>query len=255
MVRASELTSLLDSLARDASRKTTVEIWASFEKRLCDTGIRSVHYESGVPQQGSAELCLKTEGEGRPSFGDLISQEFMLAVRDNPEFHDADGFVQHCANSVLPLVYDAEAVEELPENMHGINDLARDFGATGGVIVPLRGFGEATYGNVTYMLDRHSPLAPKALPAAELTALAHILHGSLSGTSADEPHDDFKLTRQEVACLTHVAYGLSTKRLSHCMGISDATANEYIRNACRKLKSPSRAAAVARAVALGLVQV
>ncbi|MEM9343744.1 MAG: LuxR C-terminal-related transcriptional regulator, partial [Pseudomonadota bacterium] len=237
----------------EAYGRDTVDLWSTFEDRMRASGVLSVHYESGVPQAGTAELCLKSEKAERPAFGDLVSQGFMAAVRDNPEFHDADGFVQHCAQSVMPLVYDADAVELLPDRMHGINDLARDFGVTGGVIVPLRGFGEPTFGNVTYIVDRHSPVQPTALPVAELTALAHVLHGVLS-KPAPRPSPKARLTEREIACLTHVAEGLSTKRLSHRIGISDATANEHIRNACRKLDAGSRAGAVARAVALGLIR-
>lgn len=248
-----EFTSTLAYLAQEAYGQKTSDLWATFEERLRACGVLSVHYESGVPQFGAPELCLKSEKEDRPAFGDLVSQGFMTAVRDNPEFHDADGFVQHCATSVLPLVYDANAVDLLPERMIGINDLARDFGVTGGVIVPLRGFGEATFGNVTYIVDRHSPVGPNALPVAELTALAHVLHGILSKPAA-HPSPKVRLTQREVDCLTYVAEGLSTKRLSHRMGISDATANEHIRNACRKLEAGSRAGAVARAMTLGLLR-
>jgi len=248
-----EFTSTLAFLAQEAYGHGAPDVWATFEERLRACGVLSVHYESGVPQFGAPELCLKSERADRLAYGDLVSQGFMTAVRDNPEFHDADGFVQHCATSVLPLVYDTDAIDLLPERMIGINDLARDFGVTGGVIVPLRGFGEPTFGNVTYIVDRHSPVGPHALPVAELTALAHVLHGVLSKPA---PHTSVKvrLTQREVDCLTYVANGLSTKRLSHRIGISDATANEHIRNACLKLEAGSRASAVARAVALGIIR-
>ncbi len=253
-----ELSHMLDALAYRSEDREGRSIWATFERQMEQLGVKSVHYESGVPRTGAAEFCLKSVNAARPAHGDLVCSGFMEAVRDNPEFHDADGFVRHCEASVVPILYDASATDILPKSMLGVNNLARDFGATGGVIVPLRGFGSPTFGNVTYIMDQHSPMQPEAMPVAELTALAHILHGSLEtayGVAVRTSPDDVDLTRQERACLTYVAQGYGTKQLAHVLGISDATANEHIRNACRKLETTTRAGAAARAVALGLIEI
>ena len=237
----------------------TDEVWSAFEAQISPLGMCSIHYESGVPRDGTAEPCLKSETAFGPVFGDLVCRDFMEAIRCDPDFHAADGFVRHCESSVVPLIYDAASCEGLPMPMQRVNDLARDFHVTGGLIVPLRGNGGATFGNVSYMFDRHTAFDVAGIPVAELTALAHLVHGVLT----EAPTQSFeerrfarrrrRLTRQETTCLSWVASGMSTKRLAHRMGISDATANEYIRNACRKLHAATRAEAAAKAVASGII--
>ncbi len=224
---------------------------------LAPLGLRSVHYESGMPGGGKAEPCLKSGLPSGPTFGDLVCRDFMEAVRQHPQFHAADEFVRHCEKSVLPMIFDTDAGGDLSVPMQRVNDLSRDFAVTGGIVVPLHEFADQTFGNVTYILDRHTPNRPHGMPVADLTALAHAIHGALKhidGKPAPGHTVRACLSRQEVACLTWVAAGLSTKRLAHRMGISDATANEYIRNACRKLHATTRAEATAKAVALGLVR-
>ena len=257
MTIGSDFTAALDCLAGTSAGRDAAAIWSEFETLLAPLGLRSVHYERGMPRDGTAEPCLKSGLPNGPVFGDLVCHDFMEAFRRNPEFHAADGFVRHCESSVLPMVYDADSCNDMTAPMRRANDLARDFAVTGGLIVPLRSFRDNTFGNVSYMLDRHTPARPSDLPVAELTALAHVIHGSLTHVDTRPGAKDAPkpaLTRQEVACLSWVAAGLSTKRFAHRMGISDATANEYIRNACRKLHTTTRAEAAVKAVRLGLVK-
>lgn len=257
MVAKPNFSSSLDIVAQHLQRQAPHTIWASFESKICELGISSVHYESGMRFNEKVEVCLKSERTDRSAFGNLVSKGFMRAAKEYPEFHKADSFVRHCAESVLPLVYDAAARSALPENMVGLNELAMDFGATGGLIIPLRGFNDPTFGNFTFIVDKQSPMRPQDLPVADLTAIAHFVHGALSAQTENpvrQPISYSPLSARERDCLSFVAAGLSTKRLSYKMGISDATANEHITNACRKLNARTRAEAAARAVHLGFVQ-
>lgn len=227
-------------------------LWAKFEALLAPFGLCSIQYESGVPRDGSARRCLRSDHPDAQTFGRLICTEFVDILHAEPRYQEADAFFRHCESSLSPLVYDAGAAGDFPKVMQEVNDIARDFTVTGGIVVPLHGFDQSTFGNVTFLVNRASEFTPGDLPLAQLTALAHMLHGVMRQHVPPVAGD---LTRQEITCLTWVAAGLSTKRLSHRMGISDATANEYIRNACKKLGATTRAEAVAKAVAHGFVVV
>jgi DNA-binding CsgD family transcriptional regulator len=62
-----------------------------------------------------------------------------------------------------------------------------------------------------------------------------------------------KLSPREHDCLLSIAGGRSSKRIAKELGLSPYTVDQYVDSAMRKLNATSRAAAVAKAYALGLV--
>lgn len=249
-----EFTRVLDALLTTSTTGSAGDIWAAFERELAALGLRSLHYESGLPRNGKAELCLKSDAPRGPAFGHIISQEFVETTYANAEFHEADGFIRHCEQSVAPIVYDTEACDDFTGPMQRLNNLVRDFDVAGGFIVPLRDFGRPTFGSLVYMFDRHSAVEMLRSQSGDLTALAHTFHGVLSEKlGGGKPKGGTELTPQETTCLGWVATGLTTKELAYRMDIATATANEYIAHACRKLGAATRAEAAAKAVSMGLI--
>ena len=61
------------------------------------------------------------------------------------------------------------------------------------------------------------------------------------------------LTRREIDCLRLVAQGMTDAEIARRLKISQPTAHGYLENAKRKLKAPTRARAIALAVALAIV--
>jgi len=67
---------------------------------------------------------------------------------------------------------------------------------------------------------------------------------------------DFRpLSPREKQCLTWCAAGRMTSEISAIMSISEATVNEYIANAVKKLKASNRAQACSRALLLELIKI
>lgn len=56
------------------------------------------------------------------------------------------------------------------------------------------------------------------------------------------------LTRREVAILRLIATGMTDRQIAATLGISRKTASNHVANLLHKLKVPTRAAAVARAM-------
>lgn len=65
--------------------------------------------------------------------------------------------------------------------------------------------------------------------------------------------DPPRLRPRQGECLYWVSQGKSSVDIGRLLGISPRTVDEHIHNACRSLGVRTRAQAVARAVALGLI--
>ena len=63
-----------------------------------------------------------------------------------------------------------------------------------------------------------------------------------------------QLSARERECLLWVQIGQSTKQIADRLMLGDATVNEYIAGAMRKLDASNRIQAAARATLLGLIQ-
>jgi DNA-binding NarL/FixJ family response regulator len=61
------------------------------------------------------------------------------------------------------------------------------------------------------------------------------------------------LTKQEIACVTLAARGMTDKEIAVELGVVSGTARFHIDNAARKLNAQSRTQTVAMAAQLGLI--
>jgi PAS domain S-box-containing protein len=76
-----------------------------------------------------------------------------------------------------------------------------------------------------------------------------------SDTTEDErPHASTPLTAREIEVLALAADGLSGPELAHELALSPATVNAHFKNIYRKLDVRNRAAAVAKAMRLGVIE-
>jgi DNA-binding CsgD family transcriptional regulator len=90
----------------------------------------------------------------------------------------------------------------------------------------------------------------------KLFLIGHEAHARLEGTlpyaaiSSDFP----RLSPREQECLRWIAQGKHTTEIASILGISGETVREYAKGIFRKLGTNSRAQAVARACALGILR-
>lgn len=67
-------------------------------------------------------------------------------------------------------------------------------------------------------------------------------------------HQPPMLSKREQECLTLVAQGVTTHGIAKQLGISHRTVDHHIASVMTKLAAPTRAAAVARAIAQNFIQ-
>ena len=126
-----------------------------------------------------------------------------------------------------------------------------DHGWTDGLVVPIPR-GDKRFGLVSLVCRRRSlGIAEKPL----LTMLSLCFHERLRNLA---PTHGFAvpplgLTRREIDCLTLVARGMTDSEIGRRLKISQPTAHGYLEIAKRKLRAPTRARAVALAVALAII--
>lgn len=129
--------------------------------------------------------------------------------------------------------------------------LARDLGVEDGFAVPCHGpasrVGVLSFGFERLELGRGDLLA--------IALAAHVAHERMSVLSPPgaRPGRRAALTMRELDCLAFVAEGLSDGEIGNRLGISHTTAHAHVENAKRKLAARTRAQAIARAYAFGLI--
>lgn len=209
-------------------------------------------YCSGSPMDGNGGIQDKVQ-YGR-TVGKLVDDEVLGAILDDPELQAADKFPDYCKNNFRPLVWQCE-----PTRLEDIGErrffgLAADFGVTGGITIPIHPLDKSTYGNLTLFFNRNPGQFLEKLNAAssDIHVASLYLHTRLEDI-VSEKTDAPVLSPREQDCLLLLAHGCQTAQIADRLALSDATVNEYIRNARKKLKARTRSEAVARAVQAGLV--
>lgn len=186
--------------------------------------------------------------------GKLVDDEVLGAILADPELQAADKFPDYCKTNFRPLVWqcDPTRLEDIGERR--FFGLAADFGVTGGITIPIHQLDKSTYGNLTLFFNRDSGQYLGRLHAAcsDIHIASLYLHTRLEGIDCAE-HDRPVLSPREQDCILLLARGYQTAQIADRLVLSDATVNEYIRNARKKLKARTRSEAVARAVQSGLV--
>ena len=85
--------------------------------------------------------------------------------------------------------------------------------------------------------------------------IAHLLSSAGSGASEEPaPASHQSLSRRETAILRMIAQGMSNKRIAKSLGITPETVKSHAKNIFVKLAARTRAQAVARAEATGLLE-
>lgn len=133
-------------------------------------------------------------------------------------------------------------------------DYAARFGLVGGICVPIH----APRGHVGCInfFDQQETDLERVLArwrATLIVTAVYFMRLHAPPFSEDALHGLRHLTKQEVACVTYAAQGLTDKQIAIELGVVPGTARFHIDNAARKLKAQSRTQAVAMAAQLGLI--
>ena len=130
-------------------------------------------------------------------------------------------------------------------------ELSAQHGWTEGLVVPLPR-GGTRYGLVS-LVGRRGPFTGADVPPIALMSVW--FHARVRELTPRQgfPVPPAGLTEREIQCLALVSRSYSDRRVAEELGISHATAKEHFENARRKLKSATRAQAIATAVSFGII--
>ena len=112
--------------------------------------------------------------------------------------------------------------------------------------------GASRFGLVS-LAGTRSPL--DAVEKANLTLMSVYFHERIRGLAPAHgfPAPPAGLSLRELQCLRLVAHGKTDRQIGAAIGISSATAHEYVESAKSKLGAATRAESIALAVAFGIV--
>lgn len=165
-----------------------------------------------------------------------------------------DPVAAHCRIRGTPFCW-ADRVAEAAIEQHKLDrafEEARQFGLESGVSIPLHGPG-TWWGMMAFANDaRFAAEPPRHVP--QLHLLAHFVHeGSRRFVTATPFPRASSLTRRERECLFWAAQGKTSWEIGRLLVIAERTVVFHLQNAAQKFGVSGRQAAIACAVARGLV--
>jgi DNA-binding CsgD family transcriptional regulator len=175
--------------------------------------------------------------------------------------YDAQGFalidptVQHCARSVVPVVWMPQLFRS--ERQQDLLSQAAEYKLRSGASIPIHGInGECAM--MSLASDKAKFLAdPKRVSALlpNVQLLAAYVHESYAKVAARvAAADSPRLTPRELECLKWIAGGKTAWETSQILSCSERTINFHVTNIVHKLGVSNRRHAVARALSLRLIQ-
>jgi LuxR family quorum sensing-dependent transcriptional regulator len=129
--------------------------------------------------------------------------------------------------------------------------LAEEYGLTEGLIVPFS-HGSGRFGIVS-LAGNNTKTLPGSLPILCLLSMALYYRMRYLAPRLGFAVPPLGMSQRELECIGLVASGLTDRSIAKQLGISFATAHDYVEAAKSKLKARTRAEAVARAMTLGLL--
>lgn len=190
--------------------------------------------------------------------GTLVSKDYQSFHDDNPKVIVKDPYARLMAVSCNPVFY-------LPGHDHSIVTSEADdayldwsqaqFGARGGLGFPIRDRQRGVMHAISITTTPGDPefgLLYDEFCEAIHRAATYFFEGIAVNDIRSSP--DFRpLTSRERTCLTWCSVGKTTSEIADVLSISDATVNEHITNATKRLRASNRTHACARATLLDLI--
>jgi DNA-binding CsgD family transcriptional regulator len=232
---------LLDTLDRAGSPD---EAWRAGLEWLITVGVLWCYYAY-------------TSNGQQPDAGRLIRYSSLpqawLDHYDAQAFFRTDPAVRHCVRATTPILTGTRPPEHGSPAAWQLWEDARSGGFGGGIAIPLRLPGSALGGFslVTDMANAEF-LAWHTAHGRWAALAAHVVDQRIL-TLAAPPAVAPRLSPRERECLTWLAIGLRHDRIAGKLGITRPTVELHLANARRRLGARTREQTLAKAVALGLL--
>jgi len=246
----------LDGFLSCLSATTSVqETWGKTVSFMESLGFGLLMYGYAGMGIGGPEIEVETLSNFPAAYQDRYRQE---------QYHRDDPVVHHCVGSLSPLRVGRDCLDTWPDRGQGLTAIQRriineaaECGMTVGVVIPLRSPGRYPLGGMSLSNAMRPGEFKRFL--AEWGQVAHLAtlyaHTRLQILlQVQEPAvSGVVLSSRERECLQWIARGLSSKGTAHRINLSSKTVDFHVAKAMDKLGGATRGHAVARAIALGLL--
>jgi len=186
-----------------------------------------------------------------------LNPEWMRLYHER-ELHKCDPLAIHCLSEVKPLfwstVHERAEKGKLPASQSEVMNLAWEQGYRVGVTIPLKQVGAYRAGisliaEHTGLTEAHKHTFFKS--QKPIIEICDMFHARLDRRLLSANY--YQLTKRETEVLELLSHGYLDKEIAHETGRSIHTIEKQIRSARLRLQSATRTQAVAKAVALGVL--
>lgn len=167
-----------------------------------------------------------------------------------------DPVISHCHAHDTPFLWPSSSGVPAPEAPQAyaqwrLFQEAREFGLNSGISIPLHGLGCA-WGLLSLTASAPMDLVDLRALTPSVQLFAHYVH-EIGHRLVHGAKLAPRLTSRELECLKWGAEGKTSWEIAQSLGTSERTVVFHFQNAARKFAVSSRQPAIARAVALGLI--
>lgn len=166
---------------------------------------------------------------------------------------DRDPLLDHLKHATAPFTWSELKRRRLltsagTEALRGVAER----GWTEGIVVPVE-IGHPVIGLIS-LVARREAFSAEEKAALTLLSSHFYLRAKQMALTRGLALAPAGLTAREIACLQHIALGLSDRQVGEELGIATATAHEHFETAKRKLNATTRSAVIALAIALAVIR-
>lgn len=230
------------------------------------------HCERGQPETLAAEFqallerlgfryfaCCSHVNPANPAPGAVMAHNYPAVwarVFSQSGMHESDPVLLHAERSALPFFWDAAQFRvHLTPAQREVFAAAGTLGIAHGFTIPVHGpwKPDALYASCSLVPDAGSIDASSYFTAQLLAAPFY--EAARRGNSPIRPDPErISLSRRERECLELAAQGKSDCEIGRVLRISESTVRTYIERVMRRVGAPTRAQAIAHALALRLIR-
>lgn len=240
-VNLGELHEWMQQLSSVESAERLTELCRSFCHEL---GFESFIYALRAPTSFSDAHVVQISGYPEPWLDRYWDKGYFAL----------DPVIEYCSHHVLPIAWEQLVPRSSAANRQVMNE-ASEFGLRSGISMPMHGpHGEL---GIMSFAQTSSPTRARrsiehAMPVVQLLAgYVHEAVRRVSGLVEEDP--PARLSVRERDCLRWASDGKTSWEISKLLNISERTVNFHLDNSAAKLKAVSRQHAIAKAIALRIL--
>lgn len=221
-------------------------------------GFSSFHYGAHAPVKADGERARFIFDGTEQKHGGVISSypESWFERYQSENYIEIDPLVTHCSRSIVPVIWHQQPAPD-SKRVKTLFQEATEHGLAAGATFSVIGrSSELAIFSLTSERSNASERRRVESRLAQGYMLLAYLHESVCrlGLPVNHAAHKISLTRREAEVLNWVSAGKTSWEISRILGLAEATVIFHISNASRKLQTTTRTQAVARALALGLLQ-